>query len=154
MQNELEYKDNELHGLYDKCKYRSLIAYISMLTVPDFALHRFYLGDDTSRRIAIYFISINFILFISFGIIFDWGTACDIDVFIILIFMLFDIFFIPAAVKNNNFQLIKNLKKLESVQFQNRQMFWNYFIPIILILKILVYFHPELEYMTIMSIIH
>ena len=154
MQNKLEYKDNELHGLYEKYKYKSWVAYLCLLVGPDFALQRFYLGDNTSLQIAIYFIAVRVILFISLWLIFDLGASLTIDFFLIFIFMLCEIFLIPNTVKNNNFQLVKNLKKLEDIKFQNKQTFWNYFIPVLLILKLIIIFHPILEYKTLVSIMH
>ena len=144
MQNELEYQDNELHGLYEKYKYKSWVAYLYLLGYGGIALHRFYIGDSFSKKLAIWLLVIKVILII-LSIFLKSSLFSNIDLIIFVVLNIFDLFYIPKLVRNRNFELLKNINQLSDIQFQNRQLFWNYFSVVLLILMIVLSLHPIFE---------
>ena len=140
MQNELEYQDNELHGLYEKYKYKSWVAYLCLLVGPDFALQRFYLGDTFSRKLAIAFIITQIFMFSVLRVFLEMYIIYILVAILVFGLFLYDLFNLPRLIKERNLLLIKDLKKIENIQFRNRQYAWKYLAPVVFAGNIILYF--------------
>ena len=136
-----EIKPFEFAKQYQPFIFKKWVTYLYLLTYGDFALHRFYLGDKTSRKFAIYSLVARVLvaLFLAF-----WGTQFKTiilyDVIIVYCLLLYDFLNIYERVDENNNNLRDNIKLLEDVSFRNRQMLWNYSVIIVVIFRIFYFF--------------
>ena len=127
---------------YQPFVFKKWVGYLYLLFFGDFAIHRFYLGDKTSRKIAIYFLvgrALVAIFLAMFSVQFKTIILCD--VIIVYCLLLYDFLNIYEKVEENNNILRENIKRLENLSFRNRQLAWNYFAPIAVIFRIIYILH-------------
>lgn len=134
-----EIQDNELHKIYQSCKYEYWVAYLYLFTFT-YALQRFYLGDTFSRKLAIAFIITQIFMFSVLRAFFDMHIIYILVAILIVSLFLYDLFNLPRLIKERNLLLIKDLKKIEDIKFRNRQYAWKYFAPVVLAGKIILHF--------------
>ncbi len=137
MMTNSEIKPFEFAKQYQPFIFKKWVTYLYLLFFGDFAIHRFYLGDKTSRKIAIYFLVARALVAI-FLAMFDVQIKTIIlyDIIIVYCLLLYDFLNIYEKVDENNNYLRENIKLLEDISFKNRQLLWNYSVLVAILIRI------------------